>query len=269
MNSNNESVENGEELQTFIKDPSKIDKKLDSSESKCTLKCACIAFGICVLIVAMIIGAGAIWYFSKINASGISSENSDEWKKKLTSSEKLENVNGANSPFAGKFKLVSYDDNYGDYLRGLGIPGFIVPIILGASETLVVETPKPEYYHNQAWKITGITDAGEKILEFMLNEQFKYEPKKGYGYEYNVPSMPREGVIFMNKYFPKKNRNSTEEMEFSASGIINTLRILYPVQIETRKYYERIIPGINDQPAVTEPSPFSDDEDDWGDDDSW
>jgi hypothetical protein len=37
------------------------------------------------------------------------------------------------------FELVSYDESYGDYLRSMGIPFFIVPLIMGSAEVMTVK----------------------------------------------------------------------------------------------------------------------------------
>jgi hypothetical protein len=36
------------------------------------------------------------------------------------------------------YLLVSYDEHYSDYLKGLGIPFFVIPLILGSKETVTI-----------------------------------------------------------------------------------------------------------------------------------
>ncbi len=36
---------------------------------------------------------------------------------------------------------MSYDENYSDYLKGMGIPFFVVPMILGSKETITITKP--------------------------------------------------------------------------------------------------------------------------------
>ena len=53
--------------------------------------------------------------------------------------------------FVSRYELVSYDENYEKYLKALGIPFFVVPLIVGASETLEFEaSDDPE----QNWVMT-------------------------------------------------------------------------------------------------------------------
>ena len=57
------------------------------------------------------------------------------------------------SPKDGTYTLKAFDENYEPYLKSLGVPGFVVPIILRASETItVIATEKGA---------TMITETGE------------------------------------------------------------------------------------------------------------
>ena len=43
------------------------------------------------------------------------------------------------SPQDGSYTLKAFDENYEPYLNSVGVPGFVVPIILRASETITVK----------------------------------------------------------------------------------------------------------------------------------
>ena len=40
--------------------------------------------------------------------------------------------------FFKRYELVSYDESYEDYLKAMGLPFFVIPMILGNSETLTI-----------------------------------------------------------------------------------------------------------------------------------
>ena len=49
---------------------------------------------------------------------------------------------------------MSYDENYSSYLKAMGIPFFLVPLILGSKETIIMTRPEnPEGF----WTINTIT----------------------------------------------------------------------------------------------------------------
>ena len=58
------------------------------------------------------------------------------------------------------YQLVSYQESYRDYLKAMGIPGFVLPMILSADERVTITgSSDPE----STWSIT--TDMGKALQD--------------------------------------------------------------------------------------------------------
>ncbi len=56
---------------------------------------------------------------------------------------------------------MSYDENYESYLKAMGIPFFVVPIILGSSATLTVEAADNP---DETWVLTTANSRKSKVI---------------------------------------------------------------------------------------------------------
>ncbi len=110
---------------------------------------------------------------------------------------------------------MSYDENYESYLKSMGIPFFVVPIILGASESLTVEaTSDPE----GIWTLTtkngkictyillvrsvaepppsiSLADFLERESKFRLGEEFEMVWGRNSGVMHNVCTLKAVNVL--------------------------------------------------------------------------
>ena len=62
-----------------------------------------------------------------------------------------------------RFLLVSYDDNYQEYLAALGIPGFVISLILSSRELITIRQPD-----DPAGNWTMHTKTGFKRSSFVM-----------------------------------------------------------------------------------------------------
>ena len=104
----------------------------------CTWKKACFTFWIVVIIVVLVVIG--LYFGAKSKLTGeATSEDSEAWEESLsTSGDPSGGQLGPTALINGQYKLVSYDENYETYLKSVGIPFFLVPLILSSSETLYI-----------------------------------------------------------------------------------------------------------------------------------
>ena len=134
----------------FITYPSTISSSHDSKKKGkkgcccecCTWKKACFIFWIIIVILVLVfIG---LYFGAKSKLTGeATSEDSEEWEQSLSSNEDTQL--GPTALINGQYKLVSYDENYETYLKAVGIPFFLVPLILSSSETLYITASDDPY----------------------------------------------------------------------------------------------------------------------------
>ena len=80
--------EKEEETNGFINENNHTNPSVKYAERKkcsscCTRKCGLISCGVSVVVLLVIFGGGLISYYIRINASGLTSENSQEWENKI------------------------------------------------------------------------------------------------------------------------------------------------------------------------------------------
>jgi len=138
----------------------------------------------------------------------------------------------------GVYKLVTFDDAYEDYLKGMGIPFLIVPIILGASEKLDISINESD--PSTPVKMITITDWMTRESEFQFDQEFSMTYGKGSmeGQMYNTCSRPQHNIIHCRSVEREKNWEFESELIFSPGGLVNK-RSFITKNIVTKKYYQR------------------------------
>jgi len=264
-------MENGlQEKQTFLTKSTKVQTKSPPQKRKWTKKKICLISCLCcVLLVLLVIGGCVVFIFTRGSYGG----NTQFWESLLNSSF----VNPSQITISGTYNLVTFDDHYEEYLKSMGIPFFIVPLILSASERIEIEVSEGE---PATVKMKTITDWMTRTSEFHFDEEFSMTYGKGSmeGLMYNICSRPVHNVINCKSEERKKKWNFESEIVFSLNGMVNK-RTFITKDIVTKKYYQR--EGTEDKHPISvvrderSTSPFEQEMEanfDWvenGDDDGW
>jgi len=230
----------------------------------CLLSCLC-----CALIVLSVIGGGLIYVFA---LGSEYSGNSAHWDTILNASF----YDTQEVRLSGVYELVSFDDQYDDYLKAMGIPFYIVPLIVKGSESITVELNDTDV-DKASIKLTTITDWMTRESLFKLNEEFSMKYGKGNmgGFMHNTCQRPRPNIIHCKSEEREKKWNFESELIFSPAGMVNK-RTFVNKEIVTHKFYHRegypldakIIRKRDDKDVSQEDEVdtsflFEEDEDDW------
>merc|ERR1719334_2165623 len=166
--------DNEVEKASFIRgNPSRRKEEYNETEKSgccsrcCTLKCCCFTC-LGITLAALLVGGGLFLYVQNLPDK---TEDAALWESRLAES----NYAGENFSVDGNYTLVSYDDNYSTYLKSMGIPWFVVPLILASSEQLKVKITQ------EGAEITTVTDWMERTTNFEFNQIFNMTYGKGIG----------------------------------------------------------------------------------------
>ncbi|CAB4066163.1 unnamed protein product [Lepeophtheirus salmonis] len=109
-----------------------------------------------------------VMYFIRLNNGTFDNEEGKDWEAKLL-------MDGQSSNFSGMYELVRHDENYEKYLIALGIPYFVVKLILVSPEIIIFDVPLD--MKNEQWTI--ITKAGtDQVDHFKIDEPFIVSMRK-------------------------------------------------------------------------------------------
>eukprot|EP00095_Tigriopus_kingsejongensis_P006335 maker-scaffold804_size94796-snap-gene-0.15 protein:Tk06335 transcript:maker-scaffold804_size94796-snap-gene-0.15-mRNA-1 annotation:"elements of external origin" len=257
----------------------------DSAESKaflnhespkkrcCTVKCSCIVCGALLLVLGSVLIAGYLVYKSKFSGSGkVNVANNEEWAKKLLSHNGRGQLITPES-LSGAYELVSFDPGYEDFLKSMGIPFFVLPIILNADETITIEaTSEPPH-----WNITRDMAFTKKANNFTLDAEFELSWGRDQGTMHSTCSLEAPNVLACFSEERKRGWTFEDKMIFSHVGMIND-KFFVTEGLRAKKFYQKLgldkdqvfeSPNMPTEPPVSqEESPFSIDESS-GADDFW
>jgi len=209
-------------LNSEIKSSTKVKTRKWTKKKICLLSCL-----ICFLFVLLVLGAGVIYIYTRGTKQG----DADFWEDLLKPPTDHSQVE-----MTGAYNLVSFDDNYKEYLEGMGIPFFVVPLILQASE--IIEITLDE--ESQFVTMKTITDWMTRNSKFTFDEEFSMTYGKGNmeGLMYNTCTRPQNNIIHCRSEEREKKWNFESEIVFSDLGMINK-RTFFTKNIVTKKYYVR------------------------------
>jgi len=216
----------------------KVDYEKKSFCSNCTKKkiCCFSCLG-CILAVLLVVGGGALYLFNQPNLS----VDADKWDAMLSSGAGL-----GNTSVDGTYNLVSYDENYETYLKSMGIPWLVVPLILRGTESLEIKLT------DEGAEIVTITDWATRNMTFEFNKVFNMTYGKGMGTMHNFCERPVHNVVFCKSEEREKNWKLTSNMTFSEKGMVNE-RIFLNKNIGAKKFYQKEGFGVDESfPVVTE-----------------
>jgi len=154
-------------------------------------------------------------------------------EKQLSKSAKEQCQSECNSaPWDGTYTLVSYDASYESYLKSMGIPSYLVPLILVGSETLQIKVTE------SGAEIITVTDWNKRDLKFEFNKEFNMTYGLGRGTMHSICERPRNNVVFCKSEEREKKWTLSSHMEFSQRGMVNE-RIFVNKNIGAKKYYQK------------------------------
>jgi len=208
----------------IIKDKSKLYEKSKCGSNCTTKKIICLCCLGCILIVCLGVGGFLLYLFTKPSPF----DDPEKWNHLLNSARGL----GDDVPLDGTYTLVSFDENYETYLRGLGIPWLVLPLVLSASETLELT------FTERGGQVITITDWGRRSMEYEFGKEFNMTYGKKAGIMYTTCTRPEYEIIFCRSEERSKDWILTSEMKFSQRGMVNE-RVFLNKNITAKKFYEK------------------------------
>lgn len=209
---------------------------------RCTWKCCGVGTFIVVLLIGLILGGGYLYLKSRLTGTA-TSKDKDLWEATLGNNNDVSQIQTsklAKSIIDGEFLLVSYDENYPDYLKTMGIPGFVVNLILSSKEILIFKEPTQP---GGNWTMNTKTDLMDRNAYFRIGEPFEMEMgmgnKKGLMVSNCTISGPADNILSCDVREKIKDWNFKSESIYTKAGFINT-RTFLNKNMSTKKYYKRI-----------------------------
>jgi len=145
-----------------------------------------------------------------------------------------------------RFELTSVTPSYKKYLMHIGMPRFVVPVVMSSRETLSVKDLGDDTFR------TKLSTAFEVIdVTFKLEEEYTFSYFFNQGLMHNRCTRPKPNVLFVNSFEPSKMWNLTSEMVFTKYGMINTQTIVQE-QISATKFYTKVVVYDENSEIVTE-----------------
>jgi len=220
------------------------EKKSDYDKRGCCGNCSrkkicCLSCFACILAILLVIGGGALYFFCRPNP--FNPEDAEKWGEMLSAGGNMDNIS-----LDGTYTLVSYDATYETYLKSMGIPSYVVPLILVGSESLQIKVT------DSGAEISTVTDWNKRDMKFEFNKEFNMTYGRGMGIMHNVCERPQYNVVFCRSEEREKDWNMTSHMVFSEKGLVNE-RIFINKNIGAKKYYQKEGAELEESfPVVTE-----------------
>jgi len=239
--------------------------KLEEQKSCCfgwskTKICCCTCLAIlAALILAITVVCLMLFVFDVGDKSG----EAKEWEERLKSD------SDASTPASmeGTFILVSYDENYRTYLETMGVPWYVIPIILASNEKFSITE-----LGDDTVQIITETSINTRNMTFKFGEEFSHELPKGMGTMWNVCTRDAPDVMMCRSEEREKDWNLRSKMIFTEEGVVNE-RTFINGNITAKKYYRREVEEAEETKVKEEEEEGSgiegSDDDGWGGDTSW
>jgi len=165
----------------------------------------------------------------------------------------------------GIYELMAYDENYRTYLETMGVPWFVIPIILASKETITYTDL------GDAAIVVTETSMRTRHMNITFGEEFSMELPKGMGTMWNICT--REGLNVMMCHSEERDKGweLTSKMVFTKNGAINE-RTNIKGNISTKKYYKRegiLESSSSDVEEAAEMEGSWEDSLEFGDDENW
>merc|ERR1711962_286422 len=178
--------------------------------------CCCCCTSLVFLIAA---GVTIIYLVLFVFKHGDKSADAAKWEAELIGDKMA--AESSEVTMDGTFTLQSYDDQYEGYLKALGIPWYVVPLILASSETLRVTVTEDRA------NVTTETAWATREMSFEFGSEFNRTYGRNSGTLWNVCKLETQTVWSCR----------SEERE---KGIVNERTfVLETGNIVAKKYYKR------------------------------
>jgi len=226
--------------------------------------CACL-----LILAALILAITVVCLMLFVFQVGDKSGEAKEWEARLKGNTGGDAAMPAS--MAGTYVLVSYDENYRTYLETMGIPWYVVPIILASNEKFSITE-----LGDDTVQILTQTSIASRNMTFKFGEEFSMEYGKGMGTMWNVCTREAPNVMMCRSEERERKWNLESKMTFSEEGVVNE-RTFINKNITAKKYYKREAEE-SEEKAFKEKEEEEEEEgsgiegwsdDGWGEDSSW
>jgi len=239
---------------------SKVDVEGERKCCKCSkIKCCGICCGTFILVILLVIASYFI--FLKITSDSIDIGDPDEWEAKLKNTK---NTNIKQIQISGLYQMESYDENFEKYLSAMGVPWYIMPLILASKETIRVE--HSDEGSEIPWNFTTTTAMNEKRMEWRLNEQTTEPYGRGpmSGEFQKFCTRPVYNIVNCTILEKERNWFLSLEMEWTKGGMISTREFINE-HIVTKRFYTRVDENEDNMVDEEDADDGNDAEEDWSD----
>jgi len=188
--------------------------------------CTCCLLILAALVITVTVVCLMLFVFRVGDKSG----EAKEWEEKLKG-----NTDEAAVPvsLAGTYVLVSYDENYRTYLETMGIPWYVVPIILASNEKFSITE-----LGDDTVQILTETSIASRNMTFKFGDEFSMEYGKGMGIMWNVCTREAPNVMMCRSEERERNWKLESKMVISEEGVVNE-RTFINKNITAKKFYKR------------------------------
>jgi len=133
---------------------------------------------------------------------------------------------------SGSYKLMAYDENYRPYLEAMGVPWFVIPIILASKDRVT--------YMDLGDSVTVVTETtvATRHTNITFGEEFSTELPKGMGTIWSLCTRQAINVILCESEDRERGKEMTAQWTFTENGAINE-RVFTKENIVTKKFYKR------------------------------
>jgi len=196
--------------------------------SKKKICCCC-----CTSLVFLIAGAVTIIYLLLfVFKHGDKSADAAKWEAELAGGKMA--AESSDVTMDGTYTLQSYDDQYESYLKAMGIPWYVVPIILASSETLRIKVSQhgADIQTETAW--------ATRDMSFQFGSEFNMTYGRNSGTLWNVCKRETNSVMACRSEEREKGWELLSKMIFSEKGMVNERTfVLETGDMVAKKYYRR------------------------------
>jgi len=154
-----------------------------------------------------------------------------DWEARLKNNQNYTKENSFT--IDGNYSLVSYDDQYDEYLKAVGVPWIALPIILAASENLEVN------WLEDGADIETVTGWMTTKMKYKFNTTFSIEYGQGMGILWNICNLDGWNVINCRSEEREKGWNLGTTQTFSPEGMVEERHFLGK-NIRAKKYFKKL-----------------------------
>jgi len=215
-------------------------------------KICCVSCLACVLVVVVVIVSLAATMFTMPEQP----KDVESWENRFKTIKASKNFK-----IDGTYDLKSYDEGYKEFLTSMGIPWFVIPLILKSSEALEMEILED----GETMRTKSITAFKTSEHTYKFNETWSMEYGKGMGIMWNFCTREAVNVILCKCEEREKGWRISSKLTFTDDAMVNE-RIFHNDNIVAKKYYLKRDPDTYVETTTAEEVDFWSEEDEDGSD---